>query len=299
MEFRVLGPLEILDDSGGVVHLRAAKERSLFLSLLLRANEVVSSERLIDDIWGEQRPESAANVIQTYISHLRRLLQPGRPSTNHELIVTQPPGYLLRLEPGQLDRDRFETLVAEARSQDNPESAVELLREALGLWRGPPLQEFAFEDFARTEIARLEDLRLLVIGERVELELRLGRHADLVGELEALVAEHPLREQLRGQLMRALYGSGRQAEALQAYKETRRLLVEELGIEPSLPLRELEQAMLRQDPALESRATDRGLGRDAPGSLVGAGVDGRATKAAGCAQDRHRSSSPTWSTRHG
>ena len=131
MEFRVLGPLEILDDSGGVVHLRAAKERSLFLSLLLRANEVVSSERLIDDIWGEQRPESAANVIQTYVSHLRRLLQPGRPSTNHELIVTQPPGYLLRLEPGQLDRDRFETLVTEARSQDNPESAVELLREAL------------------------------------------------------------------------------------------------------------------------------------------------------------------------
>ncbi len=253
MEFRVLGPLEILDDSGGVVHLRAAKERSLFLSLLLRANEVVSSERLIDDIWGEQRPESAANVIQTYVSHLRRLLQPGRPSTNHELIVTQPPGYLLRLEPGQLDRDRFETLVTEARSQDNPESAVELLREALALWRGPPLQEFAFEDFARTEIARLEDLRLLVTGERVELELRLGRHADLVGELEALVAEHPLREQLRGQLMRALYGSGRQAEALQAYKETRRLLVEELGIEPSLPLRELEQAMLRQDPALESR----------------------------------------------
>ena len=251
MEFRVLGPLEILDDSGGVVHLRAAKERSLFLSLLLRANEVVSSERLIDDIWGERRPESAANVIQTYVSHLRRLLQPGQPSTNHALIVTRAPGYLLRLEPGQLDRDRFDTLVAEARSQDDPERAVELLRAALGLWRGPPLQEFALEDFARAEIARLEDLRLSVIGERIELELRLGRHADLVGELEALVAEYPLREQLRGQLMRALYGSGRQAEALEAYKATRRLLVEELGIEPSLPLRELEQAMLRQDAALE------------------------------------------------
>ena len=251
MEFRVLGPLEILDDSGGVVDLRAAKERSLFLSLLLRANEVVSSERLIDDIWGERRPESAVNVIQTYVSHLRRLLQPGHPSTNHALILTRAPGYLLRLEPGQLDRDRFDTLVAEARSQDDPERAVELLRAALGLWRGPPLQEFALEDFARAEIARLEDLRLSVIGERIELELRLGRHADLVGELEALVAEYPLREQLRGQLMRALYGSGRQAEALEAYKETRRLLVEELGIEPSLPLRELEQAMLRQDAALE------------------------------------------------
>ena len=254
MEFRVLGPLEILDDSGGVVHLRAAKERSLFLSLLLHANEVVSSGHLIEDIWGERRPESAANVIQTYVSHLRRLLQPGRQGADHELILTRQPGYLLRLEPGQLDRDRFEALVAEARSQDDPEHAVELLREALGLWRGPPLQEFAFEDFARTEIARLEDLRLSVIGERIELELRLGRHGDLVGELEALVAEHPLREQLRGQLMRALYGSGRQAEALQAYKETRRLLVEELGIEPSLPLRELEQAMLRQDAVLEPRA---------------------------------------------
>ena len=254
MEFRVLGPLEILDDSGGVVHLRAAKERSLFLSLLLHANEVVSSGRLIEDIWGERRPESAANVIQTYVSHLRRLLQPGQQGANHELILTRPPGYLLRLEPGQLDRDRFEALVAEARSQEDPETAVELLREALGLWRGPPLQEFALEDFARTEIARLEDLRLAVVGERIELELRLGRHGDLVGELEALVAEHPLREQLRGQLMRALYGSGRQAEALQAYKETRRLLVEELGIEPSLPLRELEQAMLRQDAVLEPRA---------------------------------------------
>ena len=253
MEFRVLGPLEILDDAGGVIHLRPAKERALLLGLLLHANEVVSSGRLIEYIWGEQQPESAANVIQTYVSHLRRLLQPGQPRNNHDLILTRAPGYLLRLEPGQLDRDRFETLVAEARSRQDPESAVELLREALGLWRGPPLQEFALEDFARTEIARLEDLRLSVIGERIELELRLGRHGDLVGELEALVAAHPLREQLRGQLMRALYGSGRQAEALEVYKETRRLLVEELGIEPSLPLRELEQAMLRQDAALESR----------------------------------------------
>jgi predicted ATPase/class 3 adenylate cyclase/DNA-binding winged helix-turn-helix (wHTH) protein len=254
VEFRVLGPLEILDDSGGVVHLRAAKERALLLSLLLHANEVVSSGSLIDDIWGEQRPESAANVIQTYVSHLRRLLQPGQPRTNNGVILTRTPGYLLRVEPGQLDRDRFDALVAEARSHDDPESAVELLREALGLWRGPPLQEFAFEDFARTEIARLEDLRLSVIGERVELELRLGRHADLVGELEARVAAHPLREQPRGQLMRALYGSGRQAEALQVYRDARRLLVEELGIEPSLPLRELEQAILRQDAALEPEA---------------------------------------------
>ena len=298
MEFRVLGPLEILDDSGGVVHLRAAKERTLFLSLLLRANEVVSSERLIDDLWGAQAPESAANVIQTYVSHLRRLLQPGQPSTNH-VIVTQAPGYLLRLESGQLDRDRFETIVAEARSQDDPESAVELLREALALWRGSPLQEFAFEDFARTEIARLEDLRLLVIGERVELELRLGRHGELVGELEALVAEYPLREQLRGQLMRALYGSGRQAEALQEYKETRRMLVEELGIEPGLPLRELEQAMLRQDSVLEPRAPPVASDETLPelSSEPESTVD-RGAQRPMCARPSP-SSSPTWSIRHG
>ena len=251
MEFRVLGPLEIRDDSGGVIPVRAPKERALLLSLLLHANEVVSSERLVDELWGEQRPESAAKVIQTYVSHLRRLLQPDKARGGHGLIVTRSPGYLLRLDPGQMDRDRFESLVAEARSRDDAEQSLALLREALGLWRGPPLQEFAFEEFARTEIARLEELRLSVVGERIELELRLGRNGDLVAELEALVAAHPYREQLRGQLMQALYGSGRQAEALQVYQETRRLLVEELGIEPSLPLRELEQAILRQDAVLE------------------------------------------------
>ena len=254
MEFRVLGQLEILDDSGGVVHLRPAKERALLLSLLLLPNEVVSSGSLIDHIWGEQRPESAANMIQTYVSHLRRLLQRGWPHTSNGVILTRTPGYLLRVEPGELDRDRFDALVAEARSHDDPARAIELLREALGLWRGPALQEFAFADFARTEIARLEDLRLSVVEERVGLELRLGRYADLVGELEALVAAHPLREQLRAQLMRGLYGSGRQAEALQVYKDARRLLVDEFGIEPSLLLRELAQAILRRDAVLEPEA---------------------------------------------
>ena len=298
MEFRVLGPLEILDDSGGVVAF-ASREGAHALPEPAPARERGRLERTADrGHLGRAAPESAANVIQTYVSHLRRLLQPGQPSTNHDLILTRAPGYLLRLEPGQLDRDRFETLVAEARSQEDPESAVELLREALALWRGPPLQEFALEDFARTEIARLEDLRLSVIGERIELELRLGRHGELVGELEALVAEHPLREQLRGQLMRALYGSGRQAEALQAYKETRRMLVEELGIEPSLPLRELEQAMLRQDAVLEPRAptvaSDETLAERSsePESTVERG------SCRTCARPS-RSSSPTWSTRHG
>ena len=293
MEFRVLGPLEIRDDSGGVIQVRAPKERALLLSLLLHANEVVSSERLVDELWGEQRPESAARVIQTYVSHLRRLLQPDKARGERGLIVTRSPGYLLRLEPGQLDRDRFEALVAEARSRDDAEESLALLREALGLWRGPPLQEFAFEEFARTEIARLEELRLSVVGERIELELRLGRNGDLVAELEALVAAHPYREQLRGQLMQALYGSGRQAEALRVYQETRRLLVEELGIEPSLPLRELEQAILRQDAVLEREGP---ASRQAPGA---AETEPQRTVPQAppptCARPS-RSSSPTWSS---
>ena len=297
MEFRVLGPLEILDDSGGVIPVRAPKERALLLSLLLHANEVVPSERLVDELWGEQRPESAANVIQTYVSHLRRLLQPDKARGGHGLIVTRSPGYLLRLEPGAMDRDRFEALVAEARSRDDAEQSLALLREALGLWRGPPLQEFAFEEFARTEIARLEELRLSVVGERIELELRLGRNGDLVAELEALVAAHPYREQLRGQLMQALYGSGRQAEALQVYQETRRLLVEELGIEPSLPLRELEQAILRQDAVLEREAPVGSASPQATARSRSRNERSRKPRRPTCARPS-RSSSPTWSARH-
>ena len=254
LDFRVLGPLEVHDEVVGVVPLRAAKERALLLILLLHANEVVSTERLIDQLWGGRPPTSAANVLQTYVSHLRRLLKPGPGRPEHDLILTRRPGYLLRVERGQLDLDRYERLVAEARSRDDPAAALEKLYEALALWRGPPLQEFAFEEFAQTEIARLEELRLATLEERVELELRLGQHGALIGELESLVAVHPLRERLRGQLMVALYRSGRQAEALQAYQDARRLLVEELGIEHGARLRELEQAILRQDAALEAQA---------------------------------------------
>ena len=255
MEFRVLGPLEILDDSGGVVHLRAAKERSLFLSLLLHANEVVSSGRLIEDIWGERRPESAAKVIHTYVSHLRRLLQPGLQGANHELILTRHAG--LSASPraraarsrslrGARRRSAFAgrpgkrgRVAAAKRSGSGEGRRCRNLRSRTSLGQ-------------RSHASRISGSRWSASGS--SSKLRLGRHGDLVGELEALVAEHPLREQLRGQLMRALYGSGRQAEALQAYKETRRLLVEELGIEPSLPLRELEQAMLRHDAVLEPAA---------------------------------------------
>ncbi len=254
MEFRVLGPLEVAGEGSEVVPVRAAKERALLLLLLLHANEVVSAERLIDELWGERPPESAANVLQTYVSHLRRLLEPGTRPRENGLIVTRSPGYLLRLAPGQLDLNRFETLVAEARSSADPAAALAKLREALALWRGPPLHEFAFEEFARAEIARLEELRLTAWEERIELELALVQNGDLVGELEALVAEHPLRERLRGQLMLALYRSGRQAEALDAYQRTRRTLVDELGIEPGQALQQLQAQILNQDPALDRLA---------------------------------------------
>jgi DNA-binding SARP family transcriptional activator/ABC-type transport system substrate-binding protein len=254
MEFRVLGPFEVAREGSEVVPLRAAKERALLLLLLLHANEVVSAERLIDELWGERPPESAANVLQTYVSHLRRLLEPGTRPRDNGLIVTRSPGYLLRLAPGQLDLNRFETLVAEARSSADAGAALAKLREALALWRGPPLPEFAFEAFAQNEIARLEELRLTALEERIELELDLVQNGDLVGELEALVAEHPLRERLRGQLMLALYRSGRQAEALDAYQQTRRTLVDELGIEPGQALQRLQTQILNQDPALDRLA---------------------------------------------
>ena len=232
-------------------------------------------------------------MIQTYVSHLRRLLQPGRQRANHGLILTRPPGYLLRLEPGQLDRDRFEALVAEARCTTTRKARSRCCAKRSVFGEGRR-SRFAFEDFARTEIARLEELRLSVVGERIELELRLGRHGDLVGELEALVAAHPLREQLRGQLMRALYRSGRQAEALQVFKETRRLLVEELGIEPSLPLRELERAILAR---MRARTHAPAVASDErPGVSSGSEpTEGRRCRT--CARPS-RSSSPTWWTRH-
>jgi DNA-binding SARP family transcriptional activator/ABC-type transport system substrate-binding protein len=257
IEFRVLGPFEVAGEGSEVLPVRAAKERALLLLLILHANEVVSAERLIDELWGERPPESAANVLQTYVSRLRRLLEPGTRPRESELIVTRAPGYLLRLAPGQLDLHRFETLVAEARSSADPAAALARLREALALWRGPPLPEFAFEGFAQAEIARLEELRLTALEERIELELELAQNGDLVGELEALVAAHPLRERLRGQLMLALYRSGRQAEALDAYQRTRRTLVDELGIEPGQALQQLEAQILNQDRALDRAPVGR------------------------------------------
>ena len=218
--------------------------------LLVHRGEPVSSDRLIDALWGEEAPASAIKIVQGYVSNLRKVLGDG-------LLVTRGRGYLLQTRPGQIDLDRFESLVAEgqrALQQGDARSAATRLREALGLWRGPPLADFAYESFAQAEIARLDESRLAALEERIDAELALGEHARLVGELEALVHEHPLRERFIGQLMLALYRSGRQADALESYRIARRRLVEELGLEPGRELQELERAILAQDPALEPPA---------------------------------------------
>jgi DNA-binding SARP family transcriptional activator len=260
VDFRILGPLEV-HDGDRVLSLGGTRQRAVLAVLLLHANEVVSSERIVDELWGEEPPKAAAATIRVFVSELRKLLEPRRTTSSGEVIVTRPPGYLLRVQPGQLDLHRFERLLEQGRQAlraGTPETAATSLREALALWRGPALANFTYEPFAQTAIARLEELRLAGLELRIEADLALGRHTELVGELEALVAEHPLHEAPRRQLMLALYRSGRQSEALDAYRRVRRSLVEELGIEPSLALQELERAILRQDPALE-------LAREAPG----------------------------------
>jgi DNA-binding SARP family transcriptional activator len=242
VEYRVLGPLEVEED-GRLLKLGGAKQRSLLAALLLRANEVVSRDRLIDELWGASPPDTAPTALQVYVSQLRKAL--GR-----DLILTQPPGYLIRVSDGELDLHRFERLVAKARAEE-PAQAARLLREGLALWRGAPLAELG-DSVARAERARLEEQRLAALEQRIEAELELGRHAELVPELEGLVREQPLRERLRGQLMLALYRCGRQADALEVYRSGRRLLDEELGLRPDDELQRLERAILNHDPSLES-----------------------------------------------
>jgi DNA-binding SARP family transcriptional activator/ABC-type transport system substrate-binding protein/streptogramin lyase len=241
MEFRILGPLEVIAGDRPL-NLGGGRQRKLLAILLLYANEFVSSDQLIDDLWGEHRPDTAGKALQGYISQLRKAL-------GADALVTRPAGYVLQVAPGDLDLDRFEQLVESAREAE-PHEAAEKLREALALWRGPPLADFMYDDFAQSEIARLEERRLVALERRVEADLVLGRHEDLAGELAALVIRHPLRERLRAELMLALYRSGRQAEALDAYADARRTLVDELGLEPSEELRQLQEAILAHDPAL-------------------------------------------------
>jgi DNA-binding SARP family transcriptional activator len=243
VQFRILGPLEVTDDQQQVP-LGGASQRALLALLLLHANEVVSNDRLLDELWGDEPPGSGVTALQVRVSQLRKALgQAG------ERLETKPPGYLLQVGPEELDLDRFTRLLDQADGAE-PAVAAEQLRQALALWRGSALADFAYESFAQAAIGRLDELRLAALERRIDADLELGRHADLVGELEALVAEHPLRERLRGQLMLSLYRSGRQAEALEAYRATRHVLVDGLGIEPSPAVQELEQAILRQDPEL-------------------------------------------------
>ena len=226
----------------------AGKQRALLAILLLHANEVLATERLIDELWGESPPESARKAVQVYVTRLRKTL-------GSERIRTHEPGYVLELSSDELDLIEFERRLEEGRrlrEEGEDERAAGLLREALALWNGPPLADFTYEPFAQTEIPRLEELRLAALEERIDADLALGHGGDLVAELETLVAQHPYRERLRGQLMLALYRDGRQAEALTVYQETRKLLVDELGIEPSPSLQRLEGAILRQEPALET-----------------------------------------------
>ena len=242
MEFRILGPLEVLDE-GRPVALGGAKQRALLAVLLLHANEVVSRDRLIDELWGGEPPDTANTALHVHVSQVRKLLR-------RDAIVTQNPGYLIRISDGELDLHRFERLVATARAEE-PAQAARLLREGLALWRGAPLAELG-DSFARAERARLEEQRLAALEQRIDAELALGRHAELVPELEGRVREQPLRERLRGRLMLALYRSGRQADALEVYRSGRRLLDEELGLKPDDELQRLERAILNHDPSLES-----------------------------------------------
>jgi DNA-binding SARP family transcriptional activator len=242
VEFRILGPLEVYE-GGKPVQLGGRNQRALLALLLLNAGEVVSTDRLIDGLWGEEPPRTASTSLQNAVSQLRKLLTAER-------VVTKSPGYLLRLDGDELDAVRVAELAANARTVD-AEARVASLRAAESLWHGAPLADFGFDSFAQPAIARLNELRLNVIEERIEAELELGRHTDVIGELEALLGEHPLREGLRSLVMLALYRSGRQADALQAYQDGRRILIEQLGIDPSPTLQRLHGAILRQERSLE------------------------------------------------
>lgn len=251
LEFRVLGPLEVLHD-GRALAIGGQRQKALLAALLLRAGEVVSAERLIDDLWGEEPPDTASGVLQSYASRLRKILEPA--SGAGTALVGQRPGYVLHLTGSRFDladfaREREAAQVARE-AGDHRESARHS-RAALALFRGSPLADFRYEDFARAEVERLDELRLATLEDRIEADLACGRETELVGELRGLLLDHPFRERLAASLVTALYRAGRQAEALDAYRRTRDALAEELGIDPSPALQRLEVAILNQDPDLD------------------------------------------------
>ena len=247
MELRILGPLEVLDDDGAPVDVGGPRPRTLLIDLALAQGHTVPADQLLEDVWsGERIP--ARNNLQVHVSRLRRALGDDR-------IATRGGGYALDLPRDALDAARFDRLSAEGRAAlhaGDAEAAASVLRDALALWRGAALVDFADDAFARPVITRLEESRFTAIEDRVDADLLLGRHAELIGELEALVQEHPLRERLWAQLMTALYRAGRQADALRAYQRARTVLAEQLGIDPGPALRQVEEAVLAQDSALAS-----------------------------------------------
>ncbi len=273
MELRILGPLELTDD-GRTVELVGVRQRALLAILLLNRNEVVPSDRLLEHLYGAEQPATAAKSLQAHVSRLRKVVTPDR-------LLTRGTGYVLVIEPEEVDAERFSLLLDAGRAalaEGDPANGERFFVDALALWRGSPLEDVAYEDFAQSEIARLGELRLACIEELNDTRLALGRHAEVVGELERLVAAEPLRERLRGQLMLALYRSGRQADALAAYADARRLLGDELGLDPSRALQELERAILNQDRSLDppggpatatATAAGTAAGRLAAGVFVG------------------------------
>jgi DNA-binding SARP family transcriptional activator len=267
VEFWILGPLEVVEDENPVA-LGTLKERLVLGVLLLHANEFVSRERLIDDLWGEAPPPTARKAVNVYVSQLRKAL--GRPG--RDPIRTASGGYRLQVEPDAVDANRMQLLVGMGRecvAQGELELAAERFKEALSLWRGPTLAGLQLKSRGRDEVAQLDELRLAVLMDRIDCHLALGRQEEVLGELNVLVREHPLRERLRAQQMLALYRADRQAEALEAYGEARRTLVDDLGIEPSEALQRLQQAILRHDPSLETpegTAAVNGLARTGPSS---------------------------------
>jgi DNA-binding SARP family transcriptional activator len=254
LEFRILGPLEVVGDQG-LIRLAGPRQRATLAILLLNANRVVAVEQIADELYAGAPPVTAVTQVQRQISELRRLL--GSAS----VIETRPPGYVIRLSADQLDVERFERSTEDASralASGRTGDAADLLRKALTLWRGAPLADFAYDAFAQTAIARLEELRLVALEHRIEADLLLGRDAELVAELEELVADHPLHERFRGQLMLALYRSGRQAAALEVYRRTRAVLMDELGLEPTPALQKLQLAILAQEPTLTAELADPG-----------------------------------------
>jgi DNA-binding SARP family transcriptional activator/Tfp pilus assembly protein PilF len=265
LEFRILGPLEVWRD-GAPVPVTADRQRAVLAALLLQANQVVATDRLVALVWGERPPATARNTLQTLVRRLRRLLAPADQPGADQPLLTRPPGYLLRVERDRLDLTRFEDLARrgrEALASGRPAAAGQLLGEAINLWRGAPLADVAVEELRRTAGTRLEEWYLQAVEQRLEAELRRGRHAESIGELRRLVAEHPLREQPYGQLMRALHEAGRPAEALDAYRVLREVLVDQLGIEPGPAIQQLHRTILHGGPE-PAAVADRVVPRQLP-----------------------------------